>query len=317
MVVGRKKTPQSNTNILFCSMAMADLLVGVVVQPLNIINYALYFQNEEGDGIVCTLATINGFVLSGVYICSLCHLTAIAWQRHTRTVLALKNNSVSRSGKRIKILIFGSWMMALILTIPGVIISAGVKLKYFIYFDTFVVAVVVVALILIIYYYISIYMKTRKIILGPAGQNVMQIAKVQLKKEIALTTGLLTLALFLSCTPSLIVILLCYFSPSFCGISYIFWTWSLLELNSLANPILYSYRNRQLRKAILKLLRIEKYELSPAVVRNKILFQNLQRPALQQAFHAREVARSKSWGPNDINNIIPLVVIQRRRSADV
>ena len=316
MVIGKKKTLQSNTNILFCSMAMTDLLVGVVYQPLNIVKYALYSQSEEGDGIECTLTSINAFVLFGVYSCSLCHLTAIAWQRHTRTILELKNNSASRSGKRIKILIFGSWMMALILTIPGLIISIGMKFKYFIYYDTSLFAVVFVSLILIIYYYISIYIKTRKINLGPADQNVMQIAKIKKEKEIAFTTGLLTLALFLSCTPSLTILLLCYISPSFCRISYIFWGMSLLELNSLANPILYSYRNRHLRKAILKLLRIENSEL-PAVVANRISLQNLQRPALQQALHAREAARSKSWGPNDVNNIIPLAAIQRRQSADV
>lgn len=48
-----------------------------------------------------------------------------------------------------------------------------------------------------------------------------------------------------------------------------------------------------------------------------MLLQNLQRPALQPALHGREAARSKSWGPNDINNISPLAAIQRRRSADV
>lgn len=38
VVVVKKKTLQSNINILLCSMAVTDLLVGAVVQPLAIVS---------------------------------------------------------------------------------------------------------------------------------------------------------------------------------------------------------------------------------------------------------------------------------------
>lgn len=315
VVVVKKKTLQSNYNILLCNMAVTDLLVGAVVQPLAIVSWAFFFQ---GHGVHCTIETINTVILVGTCTCSVYHLTAIAWQRYVRTSLDLINNPTNVSRRRIKVLIFVAWLTALISTIPSVMVVKGVYLQYSVYLDSLVFVTIVICWILVVYYYVSIYVKTRKINFHPSDQTVSQAAKAKMERRIALTSGLLTLMVFLFYSPNLVFVL-CYVNPIFCKSSYLLWALTLITLNSLANPILYCYRNRQLRQAALELLGRETWEM-PVVLplerknrtqSNNLPIQDPQRPALPQGSRARE--RSKSWGPNNFNNIN--LAAQRRPSV--
>lgn len=317
VVVAKKKTLQNNLNILFCSMAVADLLVGAVYQPLAIASGALYFKKHDISGIQCTLDETATILLGGACTCSIFHLTIIAWQRHARIGLDLVNNPENVSRRRIKILIFISWMTALISTIPAVMISTGVNFQYGAYLDSCTVFVIFICCILTIYYYISIYIKTRKIKIELANENASQTAEAKLKMEkaIAFTTGLLTLAVFIFYTPSSIVFF-CYLFPVFCKSSYIIWAITLIQLSSLANPALYCYRNCQLRAATLELLGMGAWGMPLAVAhgrRNRSHPNNIPLQGLQglQGIHIRE--RSKSWDPNNFNNVH--LDVQRRHSV--
>ena len=309
VVVAKNITLQSNTNILFSSMAAADLLVGVVVQPLTILSGAIFFRDHSESGIYCILDAITIVISTGTSMCSIFHLTAIAWQRHAIINLNLINNQATISRRRIKILASLSWMSAVISSIPSAMILNGLNFKNATYLDTLVFLLVVICWILIAYCYILIYIKTRKIKIEPANQNITQIAKVKMEKGIAHTTGLLTLVVFLCYAPNLIFPL-CYLSSTFCGSSYLLWGLTLTQLNSLANPVLYCYRSRQLRKATLELLGIETWEIPLNFLHGRIdRVQPNNMPlrdpqlalALPQGERARE--RSKSWSPNNFNNI--------------
>ena len=162
VVVVKKKTLQSNINILLCSMAVTDLLVGAVVQPLAIVSGAFFFGDHGASGVHCKLETINAVILVGTCSCSVYHLTALAWQRHARISLDLVNNPINVSGRRIKIVIFAVWLTALISTIPSAMIVKGVYLHFVVFLDILVFVVIVICWILIVYYYVSIYVKTRK-----------------------------------------------------------------------------------------------------------------------------------------------------------
>ena len=78
VVVIKKKTLQSNINILLCSMAVTDLLVGAVIQPLSIVSGAFFFQgHDQASRVHCTLETANAVILVGTCTCSVYHLTLI------------------------------------------------------------------------------------------------------------------------------------------------------------------------------------------------------------------------------------------------
>ena len=321
VVVAKSITLKSNTNILFSSMAAADLLVGVVVQPLTILSGAIFFRDHSESGIYRVLDAITIVISTRTSMCSIFHLTAIAWQRHAIINLNLINNPATISRRRIKILASLSWMSAAISSIPSAMILNALNFKNATYLDTFVFLLVVICWILFAYYYISIYIKTRKIKIEPASQNITQIAKVKMEKGIAHTTGLLTLVVFLCYAPNLIFPL-CYLSSPFCGSSYLLWGLALMQLISLANPVLYCYRNRQLRKATLELLGIETWEIPLDFLhggRNRVQPNNMPLrdpqlgPGLLQGVRARE--RSKSWSPNHFKNI--RLAVHKRQFAEM
>ena len=265
VVVAKKPSLQKNSNILLSNLAVADLVVGAVSQPLWIISGAFGFHDDNPPAFLCTLTVIHVFVLASACWCSICHLTAIAWERKARISEDL-NYATNISRKRIKLLIFASWISVLLLAVPGLMYLAGVKKTYVIILDITIHILPIAFLVLIVYYYISIFIKTRKLAMHPTNENISHIAIAKCEKQIAVTTGLLTLVLLICYLPSIVVYIVGYFFPVLHANSIIYWTLTLTELNSLANPLLYCYRNRQIRKAITELLRREQLERPVAAV---------------------------------------------------
>ena len=82
--------------------------------------------------------------------------------------------------------------------------------------------------------------------------------KGKLESKFAYTTFWLTVFFAVSGFPSLVVSLLGGVSPFFRQVSTIRWAETILQLNSLFNPLLYWYRSRRLREHTLELLRCRK-----------------------------------------------------------
>lgn len=114
-----------------------------------------------------------------------------------------------------------------------------------------------VALTVLVYFYLMVYLGVRKRQTSEIGQVAAQLqAKHEFK--IAKTTVLLT--------ATLIFMLLFGALPIVLGVSFpvvranvaIRMSETLVQLNSVINPIIYCYRDRRFRKAVLELLRIRK-----------------------------------------------------------
>lgn len=272
VAVAKNQSLQKNSNIILSSLAVADLLVGAVSQPLSIVRGAFYFFHDNPPKFLCTLDVISVFVLYTTCCTSVVHLTLVAWERNARIGEDVNfPSSVSRN--RIKVLISASWTSSFIFVAPGVMYLAGVNFKYIMPLDVFLAITIFFLLFLIVYYYVSIYIKTRKLKLDATNLNVSQMAIAKYENQIAVTTGLLTVALLISYTPSIVMFLFGSFSPVLRGSSFFFWAMTLIELNSLTNPLLYSCRNRQMKQVMLKLLRRGPAEISvalPVVRRNAI-----------------------------------------------
>lgn len=278
MAVAKKQSLQNNHNILISSLAASDLLVGAVYQPLSILRGAFDFHLDNPPEFLCTLDLINIFSLYAASCTSVCHLTAIAWERNTR-ISEDMNYPTGVTRKRIKMLIFVSWISTFVFVSPGLLYLAGVNQKYIMPLDISIVVIIIVLLFLIVYFYLSIYFKTRKLVRNPTNANVSQIAMAKFEKRIAVTTGLLTAALLISYTPLISIILFRDFFPALSGSSFFFWSMTLTELNSLANPVLYCCRNRQMSHAMLELLGREIVEINRNAIHpdNNIQLQDPQR----------------------------------------
>ena len=80
------------------------------------------------------------------------------------------------------------------------------------------------------------------------------LVKVQQEGKVAKTTALLTLVMMSSYTPSIVIEVLGYRDPTLRQSVFFIWTQVFLQLNSIANPFVYCFRNRQFRNAVLELL---------------------------------------------------------------
>ena len=229
MAVAKKQSLQKN-HILISSLAASDLLVGAVSQPLSIVRGSFDFHMDNPPEFLCTLDLINIFSLFAASYTSVCHLTAIAWERNTRISKDM-NRPTGVTRKRIKMLIFVSWISTFVFVSPGLLYMylTGVNHKYIMPLDICIVVIIIILLFLIVYYYILIYIKTCKLVCNPAV-NFSQLAMANYEKRIAVTSGLLTAALLISYTPLISMILFRDVFPVLSGSSFFFWSMTLTEL---------------------------------------------------------------------------------------
>jgi hypothetical protein len=82
--------------------------------------------------------------------------------------------------------------------------------------------------------------------------------KMKLESKVAKTTGLLTAALLFSFIPISVFAILANVFPAFRRNAGIRFVAAVTQWNSLFNPLLYCYRDRRFRNAIVKLLQMKK-----------------------------------------------------------
>ena len=258
---------QTNSNILIASLAVADLLVGMISMPLSISVDALILRGTVSEDIICTINDITGFVLYTACTTSLFHLIFIAWERYVAIVKCMEYKVVVTKG-RVKRYAGIAWITALVTTASYVALAAArVRYEVLMVLDVIFTLIWVICFSLMVYFYRMVYITMRK-------QNRSQIRQVSaLIKEraeikIAYTVFLLTVAVFISSVPVVVfyIVVIEIFPPIFQANSVFRWPEIFLQINSLVNPALYFYRNNRYRKAALKLLRFGKpQEIQPVV----------------------------------------------------
>ena len=82
--------------------------------------------------------------------------------------------------------------------------------------------------------------------------------KQKRKRKFAFTAFLLLIAAFICSVPILVVMTSASYSPVFRTYSALRWVYIVVQINSLANPFLYFYRNKRYRKALLQIIGFEK-----------------------------------------------------------
>ena len=258
-----KKQLQNNCNILMCSMAVADLLVGVVSQPLQVICNRLLRSDDSFSPYFCAVNLAN--VLVGIFASasSVNHLTVIAWERFIAIKIPHKYRVVV-TRDLVKKLIVMAWLTALFSIIPN-IVTLVIDSKHLLTLDIVFKFPGVVCLILIAYFYTVMCLVIRKHVMVQDRQpvNAFRLAKAKLDSNVVKTTALLTAVLLFSYSPTFGLFFLSNSWPALRDSSYFLWAIMLTQLNSLMNPLLYFYKNQRFRNAALQLIRVRK----PPIVR--------------------------------------------------
>ncbi len=261
----RKRELNKTSTILLSSMAVADLLVGAVSMPLTVTADILILRQVNYSGF-CTLRLATEYSLITFIWSSLYHLTLIAWERYV-AIRKWIDYKVIVTKERIKKLAIVAWLLAPFASFPAlVMILVGVDQNIK---ETWLIGKSVLAvfcLIIIGYFYIMVYLGVRKRKINEISQ-VTALAKAKLESKVAKTTGLITATMIVSFAPVIIIVgFLGEVFPVLRKNNAFRLTGMLLQLNSLANPLIYFYRERRFRKAALELLGVRRPEaIQPAV----------------------------------------------------
>ena len=266
VAVKKRRELQKNSNILIASLAVADLLVGAVSMPLSISVDALILRGTVSEDIICRISNITGFVLYTAYSVSLHHLILIAWERYVAIVKCMEYQVIVTKG-RVKRYAGIAWITALVTTaLYAALVATGIRYEILLVLNVILRLSWLISIAMFAYFYGMVYIEIRKENRNQVSQvSALIKAGIDLSK-IAYTAFLLTVAVFISSVPAVLVYIVTAFSPVFRENAVFRWAEAFLQINSLVNPALYFYRRNRYRKAALKLLRFGKpREIEPVV----------------------------------------------------
>ena len=303
--VKQRKELQRASNILLSSMAVTDLLVGSLCVPLSAVVGLLVPYQIVTDHYICKLDSVAIWFMITLAICSIFHLTMIAWERYV-AIRKWIDYRVIVTRSRLKKLAIIAWVSAIVTVSPahftmaltGMLRENEMVLALDIFF--IILSVLVMSTLgLIIYFYVMVYLGVRKRKLSQIRQ-VSDLVNAKLEQRVAVTTTLVTVALILSFFSNAVIGMLEGVYPvlrkRFVGDLKA----TLLYTNSVVNPLIYYYRDCRFRNAVLEILRIRKPKVTPYLVTDTPTFArgndvfDLERDKVQGQFVENPVRLTRS-----------------------
>ena len=135
---------------------------------------------------------------------------------------------------------------------------------------------VMFALGLIVYFYVMVYFGVSKRKLSQIRQ-VSELVNAKHERRVAMTIALVTIAVILSFFPRILSGILQGIYPVFRQRLAMRVEDTFLYLNSVANPLIYCYRDRPFRNAVLEFLRIRKPKVEPVEMTDAARFRDVSR----------------------------------------
>ena len=248
----QRRELQKPSNIMLQSLAVTDLLIGVIVMPITATIYFLTFSQGLPE-YTCMLFGAKSFFFPFLFSATLQHLTIIAWERYVAVQKWMDYKLIITSG-RLKKIAIGIWLSALFPAVAyfsmAVVSGDRLVLKGVL---TCWVATEAVCLFLIAFFYRKVYLAIRNRKLDEISQ-IHVLMKAKLESKAAKITGLLTVVIISSFIPIFAFAVLGNLVPLFRTNASIRLTQLVTQLNSLFNPLLYCYRDQRFRNAFRELL---------------------------------------------------------------
>ena len=258
VAVRTKKQLQRVSTVLLCSMAVADLLVGAVSMPLTAAVDLLIAHQTWLDN-VCILDFVGITVAYCACWTALSHLTVIAWERYVAITNWSKYLTIMTRSKVQKLAIV-AWLCPILVATPYIMAAAGVDAEIVGKLLTLLTILTgAPAIILIVCLYFMVYLEVRKRKTNEIVQ-VNAFVKAKMEANVAKTTGVITGTLIFFFLLPVVATSLEQFFPVFRKSSVFRLIETFMQLNSLANPLIYCYRDRRFRNAVIELLRHKKSE---------------------------------------------------------
>ena len=235
------RTPslRSPSTIFMCSLAFSDLLVGIIVQPV----YIAYELKQEPP---LTFAIKVLFIFTGVV--SLCTMTAISVDRFMALQFHLRYQCLMTEMR--------AMYTSLSLWLFGILLSFITLWNKTIMF-AFLAVGIAICIFISTFSYTRIYLIVRQHQFQiRAQQQVLRVPMNMVRtKRSAISTFIYYICMILCYTPMFSFMSIVAIRPSLSGLM----VWKVgntfVFMNSSINPILFCWRVRELRRAVLKLVR--------------------------------------------------------------
>ena len=240
---------RTKSNITLACLATTDFAVGLIVQPLVITNFSLFFMGSSPQTMTSTFVWVSSAVGQTCTAASLLHLLLMSGERY----LAIKHPFAYENGlvteARIIIASNTAWICAAI--------AYGIRASIF---REISVVIILAVISTVVYCHVVIYKEVRRntqqII---ANQVSLAVKEKLLKNKRAFnTTVVIVLTLFLCYIPTCIWLIVFIFldgekSFDVGHIAYFPITFLVL-LNSSINPLIYTARIRHFRVAFFQMV---------------------------------------------------------------
>ena len=243
-----------NVKTLLLSLAVSDLGVGLIVQPLYIAIVAMKLEPNVGNNSTFNTVMITYLIpMYSLYFASFFGVTALTVDRFLAIHLHLRYNELV-THKRVIAVVISIWVLSAILSL----IRQLAKENAFVIFATIEIVCLITTAVLYCKIYLAVRHHTNQIHalqLQQETQNGEMANAARLRKS-AIATFYVYLVFLVCYLPEL-----CYFiaftnSGSSTAIDVLsYYSLTTVFLNSSLNPLIYCFKMQHFRYAIMDLLR--------------------------------------------------------------
>ena len=242
----RTSSLRSAPSIVFlCSLAVSDLLVGLVAQPVYISNALIY---SDSSPALKQATEVMFFLACGV---SLSTMTAISVDRFLALRYHMRYSGLM-TVKRALFTIAGIWFVFVVLSCLRIIWKRSLL------FLAIVVGGIAICLFISTFSYIRIYQIVRhhKLAIRSQQQAIQRLSadtNIKRSTKSAINTLLYYICMVVCYSPIFMVALILAFGRTLHSLLHIADT--IAFLNSSINPFLYCWRTKEIRAAVWKTIR--------------------------------------------------------------
>ena len=209
----QRKELQKPSNIMLSSLAVTDLIVGIIDMPTTAIT-DFFTLSQVSFEYTCMLFGVNVFLVPLLVSATLHHLTIIAWERYVAVQKWMEYKRIITNG-RLKKIAIGIWLCAFF-SAAAYFSMAVISEDRTILQDVFTVWTVMEAfcLFLVAFFCLKVYLGIRNRKVNEISQ-IDVLMKAKLESKVAKTTGLLTAAIISWFIPIIVFSILANVVPFF------------------------------------------------------------------------------------------------------
>ena len=245
--VKRKPRLQTNTNILLACLAGSDLLCGVAVQPTFVIWKAFQLNAFPNN---CMIRDIHNALFRFVSVASLLHLSLVTGERLLSIKYTMRYPLVV-TVRNIRVAVVAAWVFCIASEI-------GKEISYiYKYFEYLVALALITCILFIVISYAILFREIRRHQKVIKTQQLPQdeIERYVKEDKAFKTTAYIVSAVLCGFLPMALALL---FRPKkgYGGLFDVFLPWvrTFAMLNSLLDPLIYCWRQEEMRTFIIKML---------------------------------------------------------------